>query len=187
MPQPTQPHSALQEASLPRVFKLFRALGLRHLVVVDNRNEVSARSWCSGSLGSSGWGYMLPLSPGSVWQHGAVPCPFLGRWWEWSPARTSPGTGWGRKAWRSSRWHRHDARWCCPVDMCSDPSEPGNPFCGRRGEDWASLCRHDSAQSTDTAVLPWLSCPSLSSHVYCLLFSPLSLLPQRIQMHPWLR
>ncbi|KAK2503438.1 hypothetical protein MC885_013259 [Smutsia gigantea] len=29
-----------QEASLPRVFKLFRALGLRHLVVVDNRNQV---------------------------------------------------------------------------------------------------------------------------------------------------
>lgn len=31
----------LQEASLPRVFKLFRALGLRHLVVVDNHNQVS--------------------------------------------------------------------------------------------------------------------------------------------------
>lgn len=31
----------LQEASLPRVFKLFRALGLRHLVVVDNCNQVS--------------------------------------------------------------------------------------------------------------------------------------------------
>lgn len=30
-----------QEASLPRVFKLFRALGLRHLVVVDNCNQVS--------------------------------------------------------------------------------------------------------------------------------------------------
>lgn len=30
----------LQEASLPRVFKLFRALGLRHLVVVDNHNQV---------------------------------------------------------------------------------------------------------------------------------------------------
>lgn len=39
--QPPQPRCALQEASLPRVFKLFRALGLRHLVVVDNRNEVS--------------------------------------------------------------------------------------------------------------------------------------------------
>uniref|UniRef100_A0A452V7N8 Chloride channel protein n=1 Tax=Ursus maritimus TaxID=29073 RepID=A0A452V7N8_URSMA len=30
----------LQDASLPRVFKLFRALGLRHLVVVDNCNQV---------------------------------------------------------------------------------------------------------------------------------------------------
>lgn len=33
----------LQEASLPRVFKLFRALGLRHLVVVDNHNQVSGQ------------------------------------------------------------------------------------------------------------------------------------------------
>ncbi|EHH31296.1 hypothetical protein EGK_12343 [Macaca mulatta] len=32
--------SPYTEASLPRVFKLFRALGLRHLVVVDNRNQV---------------------------------------------------------------------------------------------------------------------------------------------------
>lgn len=29
-----------QETSLPRVFKLFRALGLRHLVVVDDENRV---------------------------------------------------------------------------------------------------------------------------------------------------
>ncbi|XP_038275323.1 H(+)/Cl(-) exchange transporter 7 isoform X1 [Dermochelys coriacea] len=34
------PYTVPQEASLPRVFKLFRALGLRHLVVVDNHNEV---------------------------------------------------------------------------------------------------------------------------------------------------
>ncbi|KAM8961123.1 H(+)/Cl(-) exchange transporter 7 isoform 2-T2 [Pelodytes ibericus] len=34
------PYTVPQEASLPRVFKLFRALGLRHLVVVDNRNRV---------------------------------------------------------------------------------------------------------------------------------------------------
>uniref|UniRef100_A0A672TPR6 Chloride channel protein n=1 Tax=Strigops habroptila TaxID=2489341 RepID=A0A672TPR6_STRHB len=34
------PYTVPQEASLPRVFKLFRALGLRHLVVVNNRNEV---------------------------------------------------------------------------------------------------------------------------------------------------
>lgn len=30
----------MQETSLPRVFKLFRALGLRHLVVVDDENRV---------------------------------------------------------------------------------------------------------------------------------------------------
>ncbi|ETE72134.1 H(+)/Cl(-) exchange transporter 7, partial [Ophiophagus hannah] len=34
------PYSVPQEASLPGVFKLFRALGLRHLVVVDNQNQV---------------------------------------------------------------------------------------------------------------------------------------------------
>ncbi|NXC44288.1 CLCN7 protein, partial [Penelope pileata] len=34
------PYTVPQEASLPRVFKLFRALGLRHLVVVNNCNEV---------------------------------------------------------------------------------------------------------------------------------------------------
>nr|XP_027796664.1 H(+)/Cl(-) exchange transporter 7 isoform X2 [Marmota flaviventris] len=34
------PYTVPQDASLPRVFKLFRALGLRHLVVVDNRNQV---------------------------------------------------------------------------------------------------------------------------------------------------
>ncbi|KAM6423776.1 H(+)/Cl(-) exchange transporter 7 isoform 2-T2 [Liasis olivaceus] len=34
------PYTVPQEASLPRVFKLFRALGLRHLVVVDNQNQV---------------------------------------------------------------------------------------------------------------------------------------------------
>ncbi|XP_060028631.1 H(+)/Cl(-) exchange transporter 7 isoform X3 [Erinaceus europaeus] len=34
------PYTVPQEASLPRVFKLFRALGLRHLVVVDNFNQV---------------------------------------------------------------------------------------------------------------------------------------------------
>ncbi|KAM4631702.1 H(+)/Cl(-) exchange transporter 7-like [Discoglossus pictus] len=34
------PYTVPQEASLPRVFKLFRALGLRHLVVVDNHNKV---------------------------------------------------------------------------------------------------------------------------------------------------
>lgn len=43
VPEPL-PATALQEASLPRVFKLFRALGLRHLVVVDNRNQVSQTS-----------------------------------------------------------------------------------------------------------------------------------------------
>ncbi|XP_029432992.1 H(+)/Cl(-) exchange transporter 7-like [Rhinatrema bivittatum] len=34
------PYTVPQDASLPRVFKLFRALGLRHLVVVDSHNRV---------------------------------------------------------------------------------------------------------------------------------------------------
>ncbi|KAM3863470.1 H(+)/Cl(-) exchange transporter 7 isoform 2-T2 [Diretmus argenteus] len=34
------PYTVPQETSLPRVFKLFRALGLRHLVVADNENRV---------------------------------------------------------------------------------------------------------------------------------------------------
>uniref|UniRef100_A0A6Q2XGZ1 Chloride channel protein n=1 Tax=Esox lucius TaxID=8010 RepID=A0A6Q2XGZ1_ESOLU len=34
------PYTVPQETSLPRVFKLFRALGLRHLVVVDHDNRV---------------------------------------------------------------------------------------------------------------------------------------------------
>lgn len=34
------PYTVPQETSLPRVFKLFRALGLRHLVVVDDENMV---------------------------------------------------------------------------------------------------------------------------------------------------
>ncbi|XP_058891354.1 H(+)/Cl(-) exchange transporter 7 isoform X3 [Acipenser ruthenus] len=34
------PYTVPQETSLPRVFKLFRALGLRHLVVVDEENRV---------------------------------------------------------------------------------------------------------------------------------------------------
>lgn len=68
--QPPQPRSALQEASLPRVFKLFRALGLRHLVVVDNRNEVSPCWLCPSSLGSPGDRDML--SPGCVLTSGCT-------------------------------------------------------------------------------------------------------------------
>ncbi|KAL4659085.1 H(+)/Cl(-) exchange transporter 7 [Arapaima gigas] len=34
------PYTVTQETSLPRVFKLFRALGLRHLIVVDSENRV---------------------------------------------------------------------------------------------------------------------------------------------------
>ncbi|KAM3599050.1 uncharacterized protein V6R79_026007 [Siganus canaliculatus] len=34
------PYTVPQDTSLPRVFKLFRALGLRHLVVVDDDNQV---------------------------------------------------------------------------------------------------------------------------------------------------
>ena len=36
--------SFLQDVSLPRIFKLFRGLGLRHLVVVNDRNRVSLSS-----------------------------------------------------------------------------------------------------------------------------------------------
>lgn len=32
--------SLFQCASLPRIFRLFRALGLRHVVVINYRNEV---------------------------------------------------------------------------------------------------------------------------------------------------
>ncbi|XP_047656403.1 H(+)/Cl(-) exchange transporter 7 isoform X2 [Tachysurus fulvidraco] len=35
------PYTVPEETSLPRVFKLFRALGLRHLVVVDDQNRVT--------------------------------------------------------------------------------------------------------------------------------------------------
>ncbi|KAG2455491.1 CLCN7 protein, partial [Polypterus senegalus] len=38
------PYTVPQETSLPRVFKLFRALGLRHLVVVDDENKHSSNN-----------------------------------------------------------------------------------------------------------------------------------------------
>jgi chloride channel 7 len=34
------PYAVLDTTSLPRIFKLFRGLGLRHLVVIDHKNEV---------------------------------------------------------------------------------------------------------------------------------------------------
>lgn len=59
------------------MFKLFRALGLRHLVVVDNRNEVSPRGrQALAACGQTGLFGMLLLSPGSARQHGASCCPF---------------------------------------------------------------------------------------------------------------
>lgn len=33
-------HSAMENASVSKIFEIFRALGLRHLVVVDKKNEV---------------------------------------------------------------------------------------------------------------------------------------------------
>lgn len=36
----SQPYIILQGVSLPRIFKLFRGLGLRHLLVVNNDNEI---------------------------------------------------------------------------------------------------------------------------------------------------
>lgn len=80
MPQPTQPHSTLQEASLPRVFKLFRALGLRHLVVVDNRNEVSPCSLSAGSLGSLGLGRDRTRCPCPQALHASVGCTLSLSW-----------------------------------------------------------------------------------------------------------
>ncbi|KAK2167559.1 hypothetical protein LSH36_26g05031 [Paralvinella palmiformis] len=34
------PYNVYDNTSLPRIFKLFRGLGLRHLVVIDKHNEV---------------------------------------------------------------------------------------------------------------------------------------------------
>ena len=39
-----------QITSLPRVFKLFRGLGLRHLVVTDDRNEVIKEEDCESKI-----------------------------------------------------------------------------------------------------------------------------------------
>lgn len=33
-------HSAMEFASVPKIFEMFRALGLRHLIVVDQENNV---------------------------------------------------------------------------------------------------------------------------------------------------
>lgn len=33
-------HSAMENASVSKIFEIFRALGLRHLVVVDKKNDV---------------------------------------------------------------------------------------------------------------------------------------------------
>lgn len=33
-------HSAMESASVSKIFEIFRALGLRHLVVVDKKNDV---------------------------------------------------------------------------------------------------------------------------------------------------
>lgn len=33
-------HSAMENASVAKIFEIFRALGLRHLVVVDRSNDV---------------------------------------------------------------------------------------------------------------------------------------------------
>lgn len=58
-PPSDRPASRLQEASLPRVFKLFRALGLRHLVVVDNQNQVGPQLWSFGCGKKQGEGCLL--------------------------------------------------------------------------------------------------------------------------------
>lgn len=34
------PYSVMHSSTLPRIFKLFRGLGLRHVIVVNDNNEV---------------------------------------------------------------------------------------------------------------------------------------------------
>ena len=34
------PYSLSENSNLPRIFRLFRGLGLRHIVIVDKRNNV---------------------------------------------------------------------------------------------------------------------------------------------------
>jgi len=50
----------MQNTSMPRIFKLFRGLGLRHLVVVNRKNEVIftilcifVQLMCSFTVGAS--------------------------------------------------------------------------------------------------------------------------------------
>ena len=35
----------VQNASMPRMFRLFRGLGLRHLIIVDEENKVNQNLW----------------------------------------------------------------------------------------------------------------------------------------------
>lgn len=158
--------SDMQEASLPRVFKLFRALGLRHLVVVNNRNEVSPARWvwaagaCPSALPASVGLYRVPVPAGGGHGHPQGPRQVPAGQGRLGGALAGTDVMWGGSA---QRRETHPG-----------PSELGPPFAG---EAWASLCRHCGAWSTDTAVLPWLSCLLLPSHIYCLLFSPFPLLP----------
>ena len=175
MLQPTQPRSALQEASLPRVFKLFRALGLRHLVVVDNRNEVSPCSLRVGSLGSLGWWWdnMLPLPSGSA-SVGLYPVPFLaggGHGHPQGPRQVPAGEGRPGGALASPDVMRGSS---AQQRQALAPQSRGPPFAGGR-ERTGPAC----AGITVPGTLAWPCCPGSPAH-HCLPTSTLS------SSHPFL-
>uniref|UniRef100_A0A7N5JPL8 Chloride voltage-gated channel 7 n=1 Tax=Ailuropoda melanoleuca TaxID=9646 RepID=A0A7N5JPL8_AILME len=87
------PYTVPQDASLPRVFKLFRALGLRHLVVVDNCNQASGRDLLPALLmgDGGGWTCCQPLLGTQVSGPRLAPCPIPGL-----PQTVPPPRAWGR-------------------------------------------------------------------------------------------
>lgn len=149
--QPPQPRCALQEASLPRVFKLFRALGLRHLVVVDNRNEVSPCSTCLSSLGSSRrQGHTVPR----LCAHsGLYPVPFLaggGNGDPQGPRQVPAGEGGPGGAVPGT-----DLRQCWPSRDVPRPLRAGDPLLQEVGRGLGPV----HAGITVPGALAWPCCP----------------------------
>ena len=160
------PCSALQEASLPRVFKLFRALGLRHLVVVNNHNEV--RPWGS-SWGCCGCLCILFISAGL----NSVPSPTGGgHGYPQRPGQVPPGEGGtgGAVAGTDVMWGSTTQRSCALA-----PLRPGPVLVeAGRGRGWlveASRCLEHRLSHAALALRVLLPSP-----VCWLLFSS-SLLP----------